>query len=464
MIPLHFSWAVIFGDARAPGRPRTPIKREPQGQEDVAGGGGEGPTKRRRITRKGPDVSMKSFESRLLGWAEKCLAFQSSGRAWLPAKPCCPASLFLGQAAAPRQVRGENATACVQRLSADQLSEMRSFFQAHPYHFLFQDGPGHGVLELSEQASEPDPNSSGEASDTFQGSECRKLWPWMRDLPPRLWAGHGWLMEEGSSRKLKSTGGGAASKGLEVFESTGAAPESRGGASQTVRLQGQSSGLERRSGIQNISWFATKSCWRLQYWTETKRIEMKFHVMPFMEQGLDEDAAMEAALREAKAAREELVRQGKLGAPKPPKPKLPKRTTVKGVYFYKSTQQWRAKLMNPATNMVVHGGYFATVEEAEAKAWELAAELGIRDVQPSEAKPLRRLSELRRFEPLGPQLGVTWSMGEQCWRGAIGMGKAQRHMRFRPKDFSNEEVQRTWNEAVVWRQQQEKERDKAKQL
>ena len=449
-------------------RPRTPIKREPQGQEDVGEGGGEGPTKRRRITRKGPDVSTKSFESRLLGWVQKCLAFQSSGRAWLPAKPCCPASLFLGQAAAPRQVRGENATACVQRLSADQLSEMRSFFQAHPYHFLFQDGQGHSVLELPEQASEPDAISSGEASDTFQGSECRKLWPWMRDLPPRLWAGNGWLVEEGSSRKLKSTGGGAASKGLEVFESTGAAPESRGGALQTVAaekcLEGQGSGLERQSGIQNISWHRLQMCWQVR-WREAgkirQRLQRQFPIAQFLQQGLDEDAAVEAALREAKAAREELVRQGKLGAPKPPNPKLPKLTAVKGVYFCKSTQQWRAKLLDSATKKLVHGGYFATREEAEAKARELAAELGRTDVQQKEAKPLRRLSELRRFEPLEPQPGVKWSLGEQCWHAQCHVGDKNRNMRFRPKDFSDEEVQRTWNEAVAWRRQREKEKEKA---
>ena len=435
------------------GRPRTPIKREPQGQEDVGEGGGEGPTKRRRITRKGPDVSVKSFESRLLGWAEKCLAFQSSGRAWLPAKPCCPASLFLGQAAAPRQVRGENATACVQRLSADQLSELRSFFQAHPYHFLFQDGQAQSALELPEQASEPDAISSGEASDTFQGSECRKLWPWMRDLPPRLWAGNGWLVEEGSSRKLKSTGGGAASKGLEVFESTGAAPESRGGASQTVRLEGQGSGLERRSGIQNISWHQPMTCWRVK-WKEAGKIAIRqFPIARFLKKGLDEDAAVEAALREATAAREELVRQGKLEPPKKP--------GVKGVYFHKNRQKWAVlNLTHPVTKKKVPGGYFATVEEAEARARELAAELGIRDVQQREAKPLRRLSELRRFEPLGPQKGVRWRVGAQYWRAQCHVGKKTLEMTFQPQDFSDEEVRRTWNEAVAWRQQQEKQSEK----
>ena len=402
------------------GRLRTPIKCEPQGQEDVAEGGGEGPAKRRRITRKSPDVSMKSFESRLLGWAEKCLAFQSSGRAWLPAKPCCPASLFLGQAAAPL-----NATACVQRLSADQLSEMRSFFEAHPHHFLFQDGQGHSVLELPEQASEPHPNSLWKPSDAFQGSERRKLWPWMRDLPPRLWAGQGWLVEEGSSRKLKWTGGGAASKGLDVFESTGAAPGVSGGASLMApaaeRLEGRGPGLERQSCIQNITWQQSKISWRVR-WTEAgKGKHQYFPIAPFLEQGLDEDAAMEAALREAKAAREELVRQGKLEPPKKlrakpvPDPGAPK-SSVKGVSFEKGPQRWRVKnFTHPVTKKKVHGGSFATLAEAEAKARELATELGIRDVQPKEtvARPLMPLSELRSFEPLGPQLGVKWSLGEQ---------------------------------------------------
>ena len=43
------------------------------------------------------------------------------------------------------------------------------------------------------------------------------MWPWMRDLPTSVWAGHGWA--------YRPAGGSHAMQGVEVFESAGAAAE-----------------------------------------------------------------------------------------------------------------------------------------------------------------------------------------------------------------------------------------------
>ena len=52
-----------------------------------------------------------------------------------------------------------------------------------------------------------------------------KMWPWMRDLPTSVWAGHGWAFDENGLRRLSSSGGSHAMQGVEVFESVGLAAE-----------------------------------------------------------------------------------------------------------------------------------------------------------------------------------------------------------------------------------------------
>ena len=51
------------------------------------------------------------------------------------------------------------------------------------------------------------------------------MWPWMRDLPTSVWAGHGWAFDENGLRRLSSSGGSHAMQGVEVFESVGLAAE-----------------------------------------------------------------------------------------------------------------------------------------------------------------------------------------------------------------------------------------------
>ena len=159
-------------------------------------------TKRRRKSQKGPDLSVPSFESQLPVWAEKCLAFQSSGRTWLPTKPCCPASLFVGLGRAPWQESEEvHPKPCAQRLGKAQLREFRAFFREQPHHSLFKS-----IAGPQEKASRPIPLSSKPPLGRPAGGsrwECYKMWPWMRDLPTRLWMGNGWIMEEDGMRKLE---------------------------------------------------------------------------------------------------------------------------------------------------------------------------------------------------------------------------------------------------------------------
>ena len=224
--------------------------------------------KRRRISQKRSDTSVPPIESQLAEWAEKCLAFQSSGKTWLPTKPCCPASPFLGLAGAPWQgcVR-DKTTACVQLLGKEQFRELRDFYGENPHHVLFRDNTG----PSSERQPEPTAGSRPQAHRSSTGNqhraaECMKMWPWMRDLPMRAWAGNGWLLVEDGMMKLSPTGGGSAMQGLEIFESVGSVPEPgeqkplESTSQVEPRAEGEQvvtknfRGLERQSGIQGICW------------------------------------------------------------------------------------------------------------------------------------------------------------------------------------------------------------------
>ena len=144
---------------------------------------------------------------------------------------------------------------------------------------------------------------------------------------------------------------------------------------------------DRQSGIQNISWRADTSSWRCVYYTSSareKQTSSQFPIAKFLEHGLCEQEAVEAALQEAKAYREELVRQRKLD---PPKPKPPS-STVMGVSFDISKKKWKVRSYNAVEKKTLHVGVFDTKEEAEAKA----VEVGRRpEVRPDyEARPTKR--------------------------------------------------------------------------
>ncbi|OLQ13380.1 hypothetical protein AK812_SmicGene2618 [Symbiodinium microadriaticum] len=212
--------------------------------------------------------------------------------------------------------------------------------------------------------------------------------------------------------------------------------------------------LERQSGIQNITWSVVGGSWKCQCFTRNgtkwKNTCRSFPISKFLEQGLGDEAAVEAALQEAKAYREELVQQGKL---KPPKPiAATPRSTVRGVFFDRSQQKWHVRLYHPVTRKQVYGGCFRAKEKAEAKARELAKQLG---VQPDiEVLPVRKNSDLRCIEKLGPEKGVTWDVKAQCWHAQCYIRGKKLGVFIRPQDFSNQAVKQAWDEAVSWRRQQ----------
>ena len=350
----------------------------------------------------------------------------------------------------------------MQLLGKEQFRELHKFYRENPHHALFHDNSDPSSERQKETTAASRPQARTTSTGNHRAAECMKMWPWMRDLPTRAWAGNGWLLVEDGMMKLSPTGGGSAMQGLEVFESMGSVPEpDETKSSSRAEPEGQVvtrkfRGLERQSGIQGISWRAAKIEWRVQWWEGNSRKGCSFPISKHMKLGLSGEEASEAALQEAKAFREELVRQGKL---KPPKPVTEKASgsTMRGILYKKCSGVYQVQMRDPSTRKKVFGGTFKVKEEAEARARELARELGLQE----EVVPVKPLSEIPHFEPLGPEKGIRWVPAEQAWRARCSVPGKSTEIRFRPKDFSAKEVEKAWKQAVTWRKQQEKEREQA---
>eukprot|EP00439_Symbiodinium_sp_Y106_P029266 s1240_g3.t1 len=255
-------------------------------------------------------------------------------------------------------------------------------------------------------------------------------------------AGNAWLKIKNMVEKML----------LHVEEQSSLLVPGTGAQTQAARRARRT--VERQSGIEHIAWRVDTNSWRCHYYTGSikdgrKEVSRTFPITKFLEQGLSEEAAVEAALQKAKAYREELVRQGIL---KPPKTH---RSAVKGVTFDKRNQKWRVQLYHPG-KVPVNGGSFGTKEEAEAKAREMAKQLGLEPVR------VKKLSEMIHFDKLGPESGVSWSVPEQSWVSYVYFNGAKKSAkRFRPRDFSKQAVQNAWDEAVAWRKQQTPRRQPA---
>ena len=164
-----------------------------------------GTAKRPHISQDNPEISRPCFQSRLTEWSDQCLRFQTSGEKWVPTKPCCPASPFLGLEACLLQgCKKQAATACVQLLSIEELCDLHQFFCKNPRHALFERQP-----EFS-SGSKPGPDVI-----------CMKMRPWMPDLPTELWVGNGYLLAEDGMLQLSPTGAASAIPCREVPESVG---------------------------------------------------------------------------------------------------------------------------------------------------------------------------------------------------------------------------------------------------
>ena len=320
----------------------------------------------------------------------------------------------------------------------------------------------------------------------MRGLDMMKKWPWMRDLPTCIWAGHGWAYDANSGlRRLSSAGGGDAMQGVEVWESIGTGPEEVEGkvevatgaverplvepgavpqlAQTPSRIQRHN--VAKQSGVPGVQWKSNTWAWEVNH----PKLDAKgkvvgktgraFSVSSFMKQGLTEDEADAAALEAAKAFRADLVRQGLV---KEPKAKDPQFTSdVVGVTWNKALKKWRVELRlkkrkAKEAQTKFHGGYFAEKAAAEAKALELAEAYGLQ----RSVRAVGRLEELREVQPKVPYPGVKWELAEQQWHARCDFAGAQLHFRVKPKDFSEAELERSFQEAVAWRKKQEKEKEK----
>ena len=319
-----------------------------------------------------------------------------------------------------------------------------------------------------------------------RGLDMMKKWPWMRDLPTCIWAGHGWAYDANSGlRRLSSAGGADAMQGVEVWESIGTGPEEVEGkvkvATNAVERPLVEPGavpqlaqtpskimrhnVAKQSGVPGVQWKSNLWAWEVNYpkldakGKVVGKTGRKFSISSFMKQGLTEDEADAAALEAAKAFRAELVRKGLV---KEPKAKDPQFTSdVVGVKWHKHKKKWQVSINPKQTKgkgapKQINGGYFTEKAAAEAKALELAAAHGLQ----RSVTPVGRFEELHEVQPKVPYPGVKWRIEEQQWYAEIRIQGAKRSLRVKPRDFSEAELGRSFQEAVAWRKKQEKEGEK----
>ncbi|CAE7852813.1 unnamed protein product [Symbiodinium sp. KB8] len=307
-----------------------------------------------RSSQDNQEILRPSFQSRLREWSDQCLRFQASGEKWVPTKPCCPASPFLGLEACLLQgCKQQAATACVQLLSIEELCELHQFFCKNPRHALFERQP-----EFS-SGSKPGPDVI-----------CMKVRPWMPDLPTELWVGNGYLLAEDGMLQLSPTGAASAIRCLEVPESAGPVTECDEKPSEAVVQRptkkrahgGKAKKLRQKpvgakasgSAVSGVSYDKQSRKWRVRKWDPASKKKVF--------------GGSFALKKEAEAKAREL------GSKMRRRPRL-SGSTVTGVSYHKASQKWRVECWDPAIKKRVCGGYFAVMEEAEAKARELALKI-----------------------------------------------------------------------------------------
>ena len=306
------------------------------------------------------------------------------------------------------------------------------------------------------------------------------MWPWMRDLPTSVWAGHGWAFDESSLRRLSSSGGSNAMQGVEVFESVGlAAEEVKPSDEKIEEAQAAVAAAEcppppssgeqkpahfkrinvaKQSGIPNVQWNNNMQRWYVRFYERdakgqtTRRTTRNFSVKNFMGPGVSEAQADAAALETAKAFHAELVEKGILSEPRQKDPNFI--SEVPGVKWRKDTQKWQV-LITLKGRKSINGGLFTEKAAAETKALELQEKAGLQ----RQVKPVATLSELQVFHPKVPYPGVSWEKRSQQWRASWSVGGVQRNFYIRPKDHSEAELERSFQVAVAWKRKQEKEKE-----
>ena len=133
-----------------------------------------------------------------------------------------------------------------------------------------------------------------------------KMWPWMRDLPTKIWSGRGWVpTADGDMRNLAQLPGGGwgMTPGAGVWEGQGQVP-----------VAGKKRRLEELGDL-GISWESRNKSWKVTHRLRpgdgtSKQTHKTFPLGSHRGPGVSEAEASEAALRAAREHRDGLAASG----------------------------------------------------------------------------------------------------------------------------------------------------------
>ena len=273
-------------------------------------------------------------------------------------------------------------------------------------------------------------------------------------------------------------------QGAEVFESVGAAGEEvkttdqkivkempvTAAAAEHAAPEGEGpkpsfftrNNVAKQSGVPNVVWHNSCQSWNVKFHeSDSKGQKIKwtgrqFAVKKFLGPGRSEEEADALALEAALTFRAELVKQGILSEAKLRDPNFT--SEVPGVSWNKQQQKWHVEIRPKGGNKKIQGGFFTDKAAAEAKALELREQHGVQ----RHVKAVDSLSTLPVFHPKVPYPRVKWNQSEQQWHAKCDVDGSTRNFRVKPKNHSEEELERSFKVAVAWRKKQEKEKDGGK--
>ena len=263
-------------------------------------------------------------------------------------------------------------------------------------------------------------------------------------------------------------------QGGEVFESVGAAAAEKvkgtdsDPAEPTAPPEDQKptsfrrKNVAKQSGVPNIIWNNGLRSWEVDFGEydakgqKIRRTKRQFAVKKFMGPGRSAEEADATALQAARTFRAELVKQGILSEPKVKDPNFT--SEVPGVQWTKRQQKWHVEIWLKGSKKKISCGYFTEKDAAEAKALELREQHGVQ----RHVKATNSLATLPVFHPKVPSVGVSWDQARQQWHATCAVQGILRNIRIRPKDHSEEELERSFKVAVTWRKKQEKEKKEGK--
>ncbi|CAK9023869.1 unnamed protein product [Durusdinium trenchii] len=222
--------------------------------------------------------------------------------------------------------------------------------------------------------------------------------------------------------------------------------------------------LEKRSGIQNITWNRVCWAWEVGFPIFEQRGKKKngyttrqFALKKYMKDGHTESEADAAALEAAKAFRAEQVQKGVLKESKPMDSNFLNK--VLGVTWWKAAGKWRVQVTVPTSRKRISGGFFTDKAAAEKKALEIAEAHGVKRT----VTAVGSLADLAVIQPKVPYPNVTWSQLGQCWVAQCDVGGSRQIFRVKPESLSEAELEASHAKAVAWKKEREKQKEEEKQ-